>query len=121
MRRLRIPMIILAGLHLAFTVLTGLAGGFADGGTIPERILVSLVHPAAAVLLLVVLASSNPVSKGLRRFTLAFLLVAIASDILVGVLIGQGVIRGDWSLALIFAVVPALGVAYMTAQTAGNA
>ena len=121
MNKLRIPMIILAALHLAFTLLTGLAGGFADGGTVPERLLVSLVHPAAAILLLMVVARSKPVSKGLRGFTLALLLIAIAADIVLGVLIGQGVVKGDWSLALIFAVVPLLGVAYMTAQTSRTA
>lgn len=116
MKNLRVPMIVLAALHLAFTILTGAAGGFADAGTIPERILLSLVHPAAAILLLVAVASSRPLSRGLRGFTLALLVVAVVSDIVLGVLIGQGVVKGDWFLPLVFAVVPALGVAYMTAS-----
>ena len=49
---LRVPMIILAALYLAFSAFTAVAGTFAGGGTIPERILLSLVHPAAAILLL---------------------------------------------------------------------
>ena len=57
MKNMRIPMIALAVLHLAFAVLTAAAGTFADGGTIPERILSSLVHPIAAILLLVVVVS----------------------------------------------------------------
>ena len=62
---LRVPMIILAVLYLAFSVFTALVGAFADGGTIPERILVSLVHPAAAILLLLaVVSSSKPISTG---------------------------------------------------------
>ena len=42
---LRVPMIILAVLYLAFSVFTAGVGAFADGGTIPERILISLIHP----------------------------------------------------------------------------
>ncbi len=45
---LRVPMIILAVLYLAFSVFTAGVGAFADGGTIPERILISLIHPTAA-------------------------------------------------------------------------
>lgn len=117
MKNLRIPMIILAALHLALAAFTAVVGSFADGGTIPERILVSLVHPVAAILLLVAVASSRPLSKGLRGFILAVLVVAIASDVVLGALIGQGVVKGDWFLPLIFAVVPVLGVAYMKAST----
>ena len=62
---LRVPMTILAVLYLTFSVFTTLVGAFADGGTIPERILVSLVHPAAAILLLIaVVSSSKPISTG---------------------------------------------------------
>ena len=113
---LRVPMIILAVLYLAFSVFTALVGAFADGGTIPERILVSLIHPAAAILLLMAVVSfSKPISTGRRGFTLVLLLVAIAADLVLAVLIGLGVVKGDWFLPLVFAVVPVIGVAYLTA------
>ena len=51
-----------------------MVGAFADGGTIPERIVVSLVHPAAAILLLIAVSFSKPISTGLRKFTLVLLL-----------------------------------------------
>ena len=111
---LRVPMIILAVLYLAFSAFTALVGAFANGGTIPERILVSLIHPIAAILLLVAVVSfSKPISTGLHRFTLVLLLVAIAADLVLAVLIGVGVVKGDWPLPLVFAVVPVIGVAYL--------
>ena len=79
--KMRVPMVILAALNLAFAGLTALVGTFADGGTIPERILVSLVHPAAAILLLVVVVSSKPLTNRLKKITLALLAISIVSDI----------------------------------------
>ena len=113
MKFLRAVMLILAILHLALAALTGLVGAFADGGSIPERVLVSVVHPAAAVLLVVLVASSGPVKTWLRTLTPALLLAGIAADSLVAILIGRGVIKGDWTLPLVFTIVPVLGVAYI--------
>ena len=110
---MRVPMIILAAVYFAFSGSTAAVGAFADGGTIPERIVVSLVHPAAAILLLVAVSFSKPISTGLRKFTLVLLLVAIAADLVLAVLIGLGVVKGDWFLPLVFAVVPVVGVAYL--------
>ena len=114
MKLMRTPMIILAAIHVAFTLLTAMVGAFADGGSIPERILVSLVHPVAAILLLVAVSSSKPLARRLRGATLVVVLIAVAADIVLAVLIGQGVVKGDWSLPLVFAVVPVLGLAYMS-------
>ena len=72
-----------------------------------------LVHPAAAILLLIAVSFSKPISTGLRKFTLVLLLVAIAADLVLAVLIGLGVVKGDWFLPLVFAVVPVVGVAYL--------
>lgn len=121
MKNVRVPMIVLAALHLAFACFVALTASFADGGTITERILLSLVHPVAAILLLVVVVSSKPVTSWLRRITLALLSVNIAGDIVVGALIGQGVLRGDWFLPLLFAVVPLIGLAYISASPARTA
>ena len=115
MKFLRVAMFVLAFIHLAFTGLTALVGSFADGGTILDRVLVVVIHPVAAILLVVVLLSRQ-VSDRLLKTTLAVLLVAIVADILQAVLIGTGVTRGDWFLPLIFAIVPAMGVAYLSAK-----
>ena len=114
MKNLRTLMIVLAGLHVAFTGFTAMVGMFADGGTILERILVSLIHPVAAILLLVVVSSSGPLARKLRGATLALLLVTVAADIALATLIGQGVVKGDWALPLVFAVIPVLGLAYIS-------
>ncbi|MDE0268272.1 MAG: hypothetical protein OXI96_04440 [Acidimicrobiaceae bacterium] len=114
MKILRVLMTILVVPHLVFACLTALVGGFADGGTIPERILLSLVHPLAAVFLLVAVVSSKPLKKEMKWITLALLSVNILGDIVVAVLIGQGVIKGDWSLPLVFAIVPLIGAVYIT-------
>ena len=58
-------------------------------------------------------ASSKPLTGRLRGATLALLLVAIAADAVLAVLIGQGVVKGDWALPLVFAVVPVIGLAYL--------
>ena len=115
MKNLRVPMIVLAALHLAFACLTAMVGLFADGGTIPERILLSLIHPIAAILLLIVVASSGGLAGRLRGITLALLSVNVVGDVVAAVLIGTGVIKGDWSLPLVFAIVPLIGLIYLAA------
>lgn len=113
MKGFRIAMTILASLHLAWSVLIALVANFADGGSVPERLLLGAVHPLAAVLLLYVVVSSERLSPLIRRIALAMLLVSIAGDIVVAVLISQGTLRGDWPLPLTFAVVPAIGLVYI--------
>lgn len=113
MKILRVLMMILTVLHLIFACLTALVGGFADGGTIPERILLTLVHPSAAVFLFVAV-SSGSLTKSQKLITLALLSVNILGDVLTATLIGRGVIKGDWPLPLFFAIVPLIGVVYIT-------
>ena len=121
MKRLRVPITILAALHLAFACFVAAAARFADGGTIPERILLSLIHPIAALLLLIAVASSGGLAGRLRGVTLALLSVNVIGDVVAAVLIGLGVLKGDWSLPLIFAIVPVIGVIYLATPTAKTA
>lgn len=106
-------MAVLASLHLGWSALTALAANFADGGSAPERLLAGAVHPLAALLLLYLVVSSERPSLLIWRVTLALLSVSIVGDILVAILIGQGTIRGDWSLPLTFTVVPVIGLVYI--------
>lgn len=114
MRGTKVAMVILASLHLGWSAVIALVANFADGGSALERLLLGAVHPLAALLLLYAVVSSALSSLLIRRVTLAMLTVSIGGDILVAVLIGQGAIRGDWPLPLTFAVVPVIGIVYLT-------
>ena len=116
MRGTKVVMVILASLHLGWSALIAMVASFADGGSAPERLLLSAVHPLAALLLLYYVVSSARSSLLIRRLTWAMLSVSIGGDILMAILIGQGTIRGDWLLPLTFAVVPVVGLAYIIRQ-----
>ena len=111
MLALRIAMIILAALNLAFAGVTALVGGFADGGEWWQRVILMAVHPAAAIALLLLVALPRPAGS-LVLLVAALLLVSVASDVYMGALLYQGVVRGDWALSLAFAAVPFLGLLY---------
>ena len=107
----RIAVLVLGVIHALFVGLTSLAGAFADGGDVWQRLLLVLLHPfgAAGVLLLVF------VPRLTRTATLgiaAVLLVNVIADLALGQRIAAGAVRGDWELALVFAVVPVIGMAY---------
>ena len=106
-------MVVLASLHLGWSTLTALVASFADGGSVPERLLAGVVHPVAALLLLYVVVSAEAPVFWPWRITMTMLPVSIGGDIITAALIGQGLLRGDWSLPLTFAVVPALGLVYI--------
>ena len=113
MKGFRIVMVILASLHLAWSAMIALVASFADGGSVPERLLLSAVHPLAAILLLYVIVSFDRLSQLIWRTTVAMLSVSIGGDILVAILINQGTLRGDWPLPLTFVVIPVIGLAYI--------
>ena len=107
----RIPALVLAVIHALFAGFTALVGAFADGGDVWQRLLVVLVHPlgAAGVLLLVFVPHLT------RTATLAIaalLLANVIADLALAQRIAAGAVKGDWELALVFAVVPVIGIAY---------
>ena len=107
----RVLMHILAVLQALFVAFTALAGAFADGGSIGERVVVIFVHPlAAAGLVVLVLGPRLPFAA--VRIILALLVVNVIADIVLAFLIAGGSVKGDWELALAFAVIPAIGVLY---------
>ena len=112
MKFIRPLMTVLAVVHLVLAAVVALVGLFADGSW-GERIPTVIVHPIAAVLLVVVVTRSGTVSKRLRDAALTMLAANVAVDILLAVLIADGTVRGDWYLPLLFAVVPAAGAAYV--------
>ena len=104
-----------------FTGLTGMVGLFADGGTPWERILISGVHPVAAASLLLILILITPLSarKWPVLVVVLLLLVSILGDVAIYMAISRGEIKGDAELAIVFAVVPVLGVLYLLVRTIG--
>ena len=117
---LRVAMAILASLHLGWSALIALGASFADGGSIPERFLLSAVHPLAALLLVYVVVSSERITPLIWRTAVAMLPVSIGGDILAAILIGQGIWQGDWALPLTFVVVPVIGLIYIIRRRYGR-
>ena len=111
MRIFRIFVLVLAVLQVAFTVFTALVGSFADGGSLGERVVLVLVHPLAAIGLLMLVTQPQLSIWGIRVVT-ALLAVNVAADVALALLIAGGRVKGDWELPLVFAVIPAIGVVY---------
>ena len=107
----RILLSILAVIHALFTGFTALVGAFADGGGIWERMLVVFLHPlgAAGILLLVLVPR---LSRMATLAIAAILLVIVIADLALAQRIASGAMKGDWELALVFSVVPAICIVY---------
>lgn len=107
----RLAVLVLGVIHALFVGLTSLAGAFADGGDVWQRLLVVLLHPlgAAGVLLLVFV---RRLSKTATICIAAVLLANVTADLALAQRIAAGAVRGDWELGLVFAVVPSVAMAY---------
>ncbi len=93
------------------TGFTALVGAFADGGSVWERALIMVVHPVAAIALLVMVLTPRA-ARWPTRVAVVLLLVSIAGDAAACVAISEGAMRGDRSLTFIFATIPVIGVVY---------
>ncbi len=111
MRIFRVVMLILAVLQMALAAFTALVGSFADAGSLGERAVLVLLHPLAAIGLLVLVTQPQLSIKGVRVVA-ALLAVNVAADAALALLIAGGAVKGDWELPLVFAVIPAIGVVY---------
>lgn len=105
-------MAALAFIQLIIASLVGLVGLFADGGGVFERALLALIHPAAALALIIALAARFP-KRRLVVLALALAFVNVAADAYIALAIAAGAIRGDFWLPLAFAAVPAIAGAYL--------
>ncbi len=108
---MRIALIVLAVIQLLIAVVIGLTGGFADGTQWWQRAIVMAVHPVAAIALLVLVFTPRP-AVGLTGLVMALLAVNIAADAFHFYAILSGMVKGDWWLALIFSVIPLIGLVY---------
>ncbi|MDE0155012.1 MAG: hypothetical protein OXS28_05360 [Gammaproteobacteria bacterium] len=107
----RIPMLILVVVQLLFTGITAFTGAFADGGQWWEYATVVLLHPLAAIGLLLLVITSQP-TKVLITATAVLLLLTITADTLSSFAILFGITRGDWWLPAVFSVIPVIALGY---------
>ena len=91
-------------------------GSFADGGSFWERLLLILIHPLGAIGLLLLLLRPR-LSTTMVRAVAALLIVNVFADLTLAQLIARGFVKGDWQLAVIFAVAPAVGIVYAPARS----
>ena len=104
-------MLVLAVMQALLTGITAFTGAFADGGQWWEVATVVLLHPLAAIALLILVITSQP-ARALITATAALLLLTITADALSSFAILFGITRGDWWLPAVFSVIPAIGLAY---------
>ncbi len=120
MKAFRWIMVVLTTIYALFAGFTAAVGLFADGGTIWERVLISGIHPLGAVaLLFLVWRPRGRIGPG-AVVALALVLLSFIGDVALFVAITTGVIRGDAGLAVAFALVPLLGIAYVIAGLASG-
>lgn len=101
----------LAVSQMAIALLAAMVGSFADGGQWWDRLVLTVIHPVAAFLLLVLIWSSKR-SRGLVVATMVLLAFNILSDVALALSIGLGEVRGDWWLPLVFSIVPIIAFPY---------
>ena len=111
MKLFRIVVLALGVVHTLFAGLTAVVGGFADGGSLWERLTLMLIHPVTAAALLYMVALPKP-ARRLLMLGSAFIAVNVIADIALALAILAGTIRGDWWLPLVFSAVPLLGLVY---------
>ncbi len=111
MTRLRVPILVLAVLQMVLAGFTALVGAFADGGDVVSRLLLVVVHPLAAVGMLLMLSLPRPATS-LVIAAAALLTVKVVADLMVALMIAVGAVKGDWWLLPIFSAIPAVGLAY---------
>lgn len=111
MKNFRVVLLALGAIHALLAGFTALVGGFADGGTIGERLVLMAVHPITAAALLYMVALRSPTRRVLTIGS-AIIVGNVIADVALALLILSGSIRGDWLLPLVFSVVPLLGLVY---------
>ena len=111
MKSFRVVVLALGVIHALLAGLTALVGGFADGGSLWDRLTLMLIHPVTAAALLYMVALPKP-ARRLLMLGSALIAVNVMADIALALAILAGTIRGDWWLPLIFSVVPLLGLVY---------
>ncbi len=111
MKALRIALMFLGVVHILFVGLTAVVGSFADGSDVWSRLLLTLLHPIAAIAILFLVFVQVP-PKRITSTVVAILAINIVADVVIAALIAGGSIKGDWPLPLAFTVVPTIAIIY---------
>jgi len=88
-----------------------MVASFADGGSLGERALLTVLHPLAALGLLGMIISLD-LTRTTMMVIIGLLAATVVGDLVVAGAIALGVVKGDWALPLILAVIPAFGLRY---------
>ena len=107
---------VLAVIQAFIAAFTALVGSFANGGDLWARLLLVLVHPISALGMLLLAFLSRP-ARTTVLVIMGLLVVNVVSDLALGFMIAQGVVKGDFWLPMIFAVIPAIGFVYALTLT----
>ena len=107
---------VLALIQAVIAGFTALVGSFANGGDLWARLLLVLVHPISAIGMLLLAFLPRP-ARTTVLVIMGLLVVNVVSDLALGFMIAQGVVKGDFWLPLIFAVIPAIGFVYALTLT----
>ncbi|MYA59279.1 MAG: hypothetical protein F4X40_01810 [Chloroflexi bacterium] len=111
MKALRVVLMLLGIVHILFVGLTAVVGSFADGGDVWSRLLLTLLHPIAAIAILFLVFVRIP-PRRVTSIVVGILAINIVADVVVAALIASGSIKGDWGLPLAFVFVPAIAIVY---------
>ena len=114
--RSNMPVMVMA--TAALLALTALVAAFIDGGDLPSRLLLILLHPVCVWGLL----SLTPTPRLSRTtvFAIAGLqALTLAADLALAGLIAAGAAKGNWWIPAAFAAIPAAGIVY-TLKLAGT-
>ena len=107
---------VLAVIQAFIAGFTAMVGSFANGGDLWARLLLVLVHPICAIGMILLAFLPRP-ARTTVLVIMGLLVVNVACDLALGFLIAQGVIKGDFWIPLIFAVIPAIGFVYALTLT----
>ena len=111
MRIVGYVILALAVVHLVYAVVGGVAFGLDDGAW--EVFLHLILHPIAALALVVMLLKPSTLEVGWSRTVIGLLLAAsIGGDVHVFLEVGDGGHNAQSMLALVYALVPLVGLVY---------
>ena len=106
-------ILVLAVVHLVYAVVGGVAFGLGEGVGAWEVFLHLVLHPIAALALVVMLLKPSTLEVGWSRTVIGLLLAAsIGGDVHVFLEVGEDGFTGESMLALVYALVPLVGLVY---------
>ena len=107
MKIARYVILVLAVIHLAYAVVTGVTQSLGEGVSAWETFLHLVLYPIAAIALVVMLLKPSTLDRGMTRNVIGLLLAAsIAGDVHVFLEVGGDGFGGQSMLALLYALVP---------------